>query len=192
MITHLILVHEDFLWKPSRKSARLMALALWGRLIADCPFKPDKRVIDTIRLKKFFYVISILGNSSKYVVEHLTGKTSHSENGRGYNQLLRICGQCIFVETIAIPRSFQSNSLKITETCELDIAEQKFNYLSQCETFSSKLKLLGSGKLILGSVGLPSICRPLAQLASVVWLILFSIASIPYTLGTLRGCSILG
>ena len=45
-------------------------------------------------------------------------------------------------------KRFQSGTLESTDRCELDFAEQKLLYLSQCETFCSKLKLLSFGKVI--------------------------------------------
>ena len=45
-------------------------------------------------------------------------------------------------------KHFLSSVLEITDSCEMDIAEQKLLYLSQGETFPSELKLLRSGKVI--------------------------------------------
>ena len=57
-----------------------------------------------------------------------------------------------FFEMFGIPLIFTVEYIiELINPWELDIAEQKLNYLSQCETFPGELKLLSSSKIIIGN-----------------------------------------
>ena len=116
----------------------------------DWPYKPDTMVIDKTRLKGPSCDIDIcLEDSSNFVVDVLTEKNLPFENWEKFNSIVKYKRTVAFlIKWLPSHKHFRPSILEFTDPCEMDIAEQKLNYLSQGETFPSELKLLRSGKII--------------------------------------------
>ena len=87
--------------------------------------------------------------SSNFVVNVLSDKNFPFGNWERFISFVKYKPTvAILIRCLPSHKHFRLGKLKISDPCELDIAEQKLIYLSQCETFPSELKQLGSTEVI--------------------------------------------
>ena len=90
-----------------------------------------------------------LEDLSNFIVDVLTEKSFRFEKWERSNSIVKYKHTVAFLlRWLPYHKLFRSSIIETTDPCEMDIAEQKFIYLSRGKTFPSELKLLRSGKVI--------------------------------------------